>query len=169
MSDKDISRIKVGRDSVGIIGLKSVIEELTEDYASKSDDEVRDAMMERLASGNYIAESARTEYERAFVREFRKALGQPYIEPVPEGIDIKVLGTGCAQCDELERTIMEILAEDNLSASLDHVTDIKDIARYGVMGTPALLINGKVMAVGSVPPRNKIKKWLQGAGPVRRA
>lgn len=169
MSDKDISRIRVGRDSVGIIGLKLVIEELTEEYASKSDDEVRCAMMERLARGNYIAESAKKEYEQAFVREFRKALGQPYVEPVPEGIDIKVLGTGCAQCDELERTIMEILAEDNLSASLDHVTDIKDIARYGVMGTPALLINWKVMAVGSVPPRNKIKKWLQGAGPARRA
>jgi predicted DsbA family dithiol-disulfide isomerase len=43
---------------------------------------------------------------------------------------------------------------------VDHVTDIKEIARYGIMGSPALLINGKAVAVGSVPPRERIKKWL---------
>jgi len=52
------------------------------------------------------------------------------------------------------------MAETNLSADLDHVTDIKEIGRYGIMGNPALIINGKVMSVGRVPPKGKIKEWL---------
>jgi protein-disulfide isomerase len=52
------------------------------------------------------------------------------------------------------------MAETNLSDDLDHVTDIKEIGRYSIMGTPALIINGKVMSVGRVPPKGKIKEWL---------
>ena len=67
------------------------------------------------------------------------------------------------QCS-LERVaaemIMSILAEIQLPASVDHVRDMKEIARYGVMGVPALLINGKVVCTGSVPPKNKLKTWL---------
>jgi len=47
-----------------------------------------------------------------------------------------------------------------LAADFDHEQDIKEIARYGVMGTPALVINGQVKSVGRVPPRDQIKKWL---------
>ena len=75
-------------------------------------------------------------------------------------LEIKVLGMGCAQCHSLTQTVMELLTELNCPANLDHVTDIKEIARYGVMGTPALVINGKIVMVGRVPPRNQLKAWL---------
>ncbi|NTW36062.1 MAG: thioredoxin family protein [Syntrophobacteraceae bacterium] len=78
-------------------------------------------------------------------------------------MDVKVLGTGCTQCHTLTQVIMEVLTELKLPASVDHVMDIKEIARYGIMGSPALLINGKAVAVGSVPPRDRIKKWLTEA------
>jgi protein-disulfide isomerase len=55
---------------------------------------------------------------------------------------------------------MEVLTEIQLAASVEHVTDIKEIARYRVMGSPALVINGKVVAVGSVPSRDKLKTML---------
>jgi len=48
---------------------------------------------------------------------------------------------------------------------LRHVTDANEIGRYGVMGTPALIINGKVVAVGSVPEKKKIQAWLSEAAP----
>ncbi|UCD88297.1 MAG: thioredoxin family protein [Desulfobacterales bacterium] len=76
-------------------------------------------------------------------------------------MEIKVLGPGCDRCDELERVLMEVLAEMDLSADLEHVRDIKELGRYGVMGTPALIINGRVKCVGSVPPRDKIVEWLK--------
>ncbi len=165
MTDKDITQVRIGQYGFGIIGIKRLMEELAETYADKSDAEVAAVMVERLSKDNYIPANVREDYGRAFVREFRKFLGQPYTEDAAAGLDIKVLGMGCPQCHALTQTIMELLTELQLPAGLDHVTDIKEIARYGVMGSPALLINGKVMAVGSVPHKDKIKKWLVEASP----
>jgi protein-disulfide isomerase len=55
---------------------------------------------------------------------------------------------------------MDVMAEINLSADLEHIRDIKEIGTYGVMGMPALILNGKVMSVGRVPPKAKLKEWL---------
>ena len=55
------------------------------------------------------------------------------------------------------------MSEINLIADIEHVRDIKEIGKYGVMGSPALLINGKVKSVGKVPPKNKLKEWLTEA------
>ena len=55
------------------------------------------------------------------------------------------------------------MAEMNLAGELTHVEDVKEIGRYGVMGTPALIINGKVVAVGSVPEKKNIQQWLTEA------
>ena len=78
-------------------------------------------------------------------------------------MEIKVLGPGCVRCEGLERLIMEVMAEMNLAGDIEHVRDIKEITKYGVMGTPGLVINGKVMAVGQVPPKSKIAEWLKEA------
>jgi len=55
------------------------------------------------------------------------------------------------------------MSEINLIADIEHVRDIKEIGKYGVMGSPALLINGKVKSVGKVPPKNKLQEWLKEA------
>ena len=164
MTEKDITRVKIGQFSVGIIGIMQLMEQMTETYTNKSDREVGEFMLAELGKKNYIPGGARDEYGEAFVREFRKSTGRPYTDDSPQGLDVKVLGAGCNQCHQLTRIIMEVLTELELPASVDHVTDIKEIGRYGIMGSPALLINGKAVAVGSVPPRNRIKKWLVEAG-----
>jgi len=56
--------------------------------------------------------------------------------------------------------VRDVMAEMDLAADLTHIDNIKEIGRFGVMGTPALIINGKVVAVGSVPEKKKIKQWL---------
>ncbi|MFZ2445057.1 MAG: thioredoxin family protein [Syntrophobacteraceae bacterium] len=164
MAEKDIAQIKVGKFAVSIIGIQQLMEEMAESHAERPDDEIRSLMLDRLGKSNYIPNSAKADYGKAFVREFRKFLGQPYTEDAPPVLEIKVLGTGCNQCHELSRMIMDVLTELKLSAGFEHVTDIKEIARYGVMGSPALLINGEAVAVGRVPPRDKVKKWLIEAG-----
>ncbi|MBW1706122.1 MAG: thioredoxin family protein [Deltaproteobacteria bacterium] len=78
-------------------------------------------------------------------------------------MEIKVLGPGCAQCDRLEQELMQVMAETGVVADVEHVRNIKEIERYGVMGTPALLINGEVKSVGKVPPKTKLKEWLMQA------
>jgi hypothetical protein len=160
MSEKVITRINVANFGVSIVGIKELMDEMAETHGEKSDREVSEHMLDRLGKDNYIPGKAREDYGRAFVREFRKLMGQPYAEEAPKGLDVKVLGVGCSQCRALTQTIMEILTELQLPAGVDHVTDMKEIARYRVMGAPALIINGKTLAVGSVPPRDRIKKWL---------
>jgi small redox-active disulfide protein 2 len=112
---------------------------------------------------NYIPDRAREEYGKAFLREFKKFLGKPFQDDTLEGLEIKVLGPGCVQCDRLEQELIQVMAETGITADLEHVRDPKEIGEYGVMGTPALIINGQVKSVGRVPPRNKLKEWLQHA------
>jgi small redox-active disulfide protein 2 len=156
----DHSRIRVGDHEVGLIGLNQAIEEIAQSYSDKTDEEVQDALVERLSKKNYIPSSAREDYGKAFVREFRKSLGQPHEEASEGPLRIVVLGPGCFQCDRLEQTVMRVLNEMALPASLEHVTDIKEMAKYGFVRTPALIIKGKVVAKGTVPSVKKIKEWL---------
>ncbi|MFO7866387.1 MAG: thioredoxin family protein [Candidatus Aminicenantes bacterium] len=76
-------------------------------------------------------------------------------------MEIRILGTGCPRCKEVEKRMMNTLAELNAGADVQKVTDIKKIAEYGVMGTPGLVINGKVKASGRIPSPEDIKKWVQ--------
>ena len=160
LDDDDTRQIKIGKHSVGIIGLTHVIEEVAENFAQEPDSKIQTELLSRLSKSNYITDSMRDSYGKAFLREFKKYIGKPYEEEKSEILEIKVLGPGCTQCDMLERVLMEVLPEMNILADLEHVADIKEIGKYGVMGTPALVINGKVMSVGKVPSKEKLKEWL---------
>ncbi|MBW2663960.1 MAG: TM0996/MTH895 family glutaredoxin-like protein [Deltaproteobacteria bacterium] len=88
-------------------------------------------------------------------------MGEPYEEEGSEGLGIKILGPGCPQCNSLENELKEVMTKMNIAADIEHITDIKEIGKYGVMGTPALIINGEVKFVGRLPSRNKIVEWLK--------
>lgn len=163
MTDADVSQVRVGEFAVGIIGLKSVLKDMAVEWTEKPDAQVAAELVKRLSVKNYIAESAKVSYGMAFLREFKKFTGKPYTEEAPNQLEIKILGPGCANCDRLEREVMETVSELDLPAGIDHVRDIREIGSYGVMGSPALIINGKVKAVGRVPMRSEIKKWLMQA------
>lgn len=161
MSTDDYTKIRVGDDDIGIMGLKQAIEEAALSHADKTDAEIQQVLLDNLSARNYMAESALGEYGRAFVREFRKFLGRTYEEPGLQGLSIIVLGPGCSECDRLKQNVMQALTEMDLSASVDHVTDIKEIARYRLASTPALIVNGKPMSVGAVPTVKKIKELIR--------
>ena len=163
MSQEDLTKIRINNQSIGVIGLKHVMKEMAEEYAERADAEVGAELTKRISRKNYVPDRTKEDYGKALLREFKKFLGKPYEEDAPEGLDVKILGPGCAQCNKLEREVMEVVAEMNLAAGVEHVTDIKEIGRYGVMGTPALIINGKVMSVGTVPPKNRIIGWIKEA------
>ena len=163
MSQNDVIQIRVGDSPVGVIGLKIVMEDMAEEYGERPDQEVLEELLSRLGKRNYIPEKVKESYAKAFLREFKKFQGKPYEEETLEGIQIKVLGPGCVQCDRLEQELMLVMAKTGILADIEHVRDIKEIGRYGVMGTPALLINGQVKSVGKVPPKNKLKEWLKEA------
>ncbi len=76
-------------------------------------------------------------------------------------MDIRILGTGCPRCNEVEKRTMNVLAELGVAADVQKVKDIKEIAKYGVFGTPGLVINGKVKSHGRIPSLEEIKSWIQ--------
>ena len=160
MSRDDVTPVRINKQSIGLVGFKQIVEEMAEPFADSSDIEVRDELIRRISRKNYIPDAAKEAYGKALLREFNKFLGRPYEEEAPEGLEVKVLGPGCARCEGLERDVMEVMAEMKLAGAVEHVRDIKEIASYGVMGTPALVVNGKVVSVGKVPSKAKIKKWL---------
>jgi len=67
-----------------------------------------------------------------------------------EGASIKVLGSGCAKCNQLEAATKAALEQLGMDAAIDHVRDFAQIAAYGVMSTPALVVDGKVVSDGKV-------------------
>ncbi|WP_027624904.1 thioredoxin family protein [Clostridium lundense] len=73
---------------------------------------------------------------------------------------IKILGTGCANCKKLEENTREAVQVLGIDATIEKVTEIKDIMSYGVMKTPALVVDGKVKIMGRVPSAEEIKKYL---------
>jgi hypothetical protein len=161
--EKEVTQIRINSHPVGIIGLKQVMEELARDHSGLSDEEIGTEVLKRIAEQNYIPHRARDLYIEAFAREFRKFLGQPGEEKSPEGLHIAVLGPGCAQCSQMEIDVRDVLSEMKLPGELLHVTDVRDIGRYGVMGVPALVISGRVVCVGTMPHKNKIREWLSEA------
>jgi small redox-active disulfide protein 2 len=75
---------------------------------------------------------------------------------------IKVLGTGCANCKTTAQLIEDIAAEKGVPVQVEKVEDIQAIMGYGVMSTPGVVIDGKVVHAGGVPSRDKIAGWLAG-------
>ena len=73
---------------------------------------------------------------------------------------IKVLGTGCANCNTTLKLIEEVAAEKGVAITLSKVEDLPEIMRYGVMSTPGVVVDGKVVHAGGIPPRAKIAGWL---------
>lgn len=76
-------------------------------------------------------------------------------------MEIKVLGPGCARCENLEKEVRNALAEMDVSADLQKIKDIQQIMAYKIMATPALVINDKVKVSGRVPKKDEIKKYIQ--------
>ncbi len=76
-------------------------------------------------------------------------------------MDIKVLGPGCAKCRKTEEVVKEAVSETGTDATVEKVTDLMEIAQYGVFGTPAVVIDGEVKCVGKIPEKEDIKLWLK--------
>lgn len=75
-------------------------------------------------------------------------------------MDIKVLGTGCTNCKNTLALIEQVAQAKGVAVTLQKVEELREIMGYGVMSTPGVVINGKVVHAGGVPSREKIEQWL---------
>lgn len=76
-------------------------------------------------------------------------------------VSVKVLGTGCKKCQTLEAKVRDLVVTNQIDATVEKVTDIQEMVRYGIMMTPGLIINEKVKSFGVIPKDNQIINWLK--------
>lgn len=74
---------------------------------------------------------------------------------------IQILGPGCKKCDQAAERVAAVAAETGADARIEKVTDMMAIAGFGVMSTPAVVVDGEVKCVGKVPARDEIAAWLK--------
>ena len=74
---------------------------------------------------------------------------------------IRILGSGCPKCKLLEENARKAVDELKIKAEIEKVTDVGEIVDYGVMSTPAIVVDGEVKAYGRIPTVEEIKKWLK--------
>jgi len=75
-------------------------------------------------------------------------------------MNIKILGPGCQKCHQTEKIVEEAVSEAGVEAFVEKVTDVLEIAGYGVFGTPAVIIDGEVKSVGKIPSKEDVKSWF---------
>jgi small redox-active disulfide protein 2 len=74
---------------------------------------------------------------------------------------IEILGMGCTRCNTLEQQVRKALEELNVEAEVSKVADLDKISSYGVLMTPGLVINGKVLSSGKLPSMSDLKEWIE--------
>ena len=152
--------IRVGKIQVGLVGLEEAFKKVRR-VSSGNDRKTADMLLSEIKQNNYVSPASEAEYRKALLREYKKYFGEPVeMEETSGGLTIRILGPGCPACDRLEKTVREVLIELSLEADLEHIENLSEIEKAGIIGTPALVINGEVKSIGRVPPRNKIREWL---------
>ncbi|MDZ7337016.1 MAG: thioredoxin family protein [candidate division KSB1 bacterium] len=155
-----VTTVTIGGQPVGLIGVEEAI------AAAKArqftdDEEVKRFLLAAIKAENYVPPQREADYAQALFRLYQKALGVAVAEEESKGLVIRVLGPGCALCERMTADILAILAELGIAADFQHVRDLKEIARFGPIPTPALVINGQVMAAGRAPSRLQLKAMIQ--------
>jgi len=76
-------------------------------------------------------------------------------------LNIKVLGPGCVNCEKLYKLCNEVVSENNLEAQIEKIVDLNKFLEYGVMLTPALIVNNKILIQGKIPTKSTLTHWLK--------
>ena len=79
-------------------------------------------------------------------------------------LNIKVVGSGCPNCEKLAKLCNEVITENNIEAEIEKITDFNQFADLGIMMTPGLLINNIVVSSGKIPSKESITEWILAAG-----
>ncbi|MHB8780934.1 MAG: thioredoxin family protein [Candidatus Geothermincolia bacterium] len=75
-------------------------------------------------------------------------------------MDIKIYGPGCVKCHQMHEMVLQVLAEQGIAADLEYVTDITEISKAGIMRTPTLVVDGKIIVAGRLPKKKEMAKLL---------
>jgi small redox-active disulfide protein 2 len=159
---EEITQIRVGDFTAGVIGLCGIFDEIKQSGAT-TPDLIKKKLVELARRQNYITDEAYKRYAEALWREYRKFLGEKIEDESGAELVIRVLGPGCPACEQLMEDVRSVLAELNLAADLLHVRNPNEIAQFGLVATPALVINNRLKISGRKAQRKQLMHWLSEA------
>ncbi len=166
MNETPLQRtLRIGRVTVGLVGLDVALNRVLADK-KLSDDQAAARVFEEIAARNYVPATAAADYREAIAKEIRRL--RHGAATVADDLVIRILGPGCVSCNNLQKLVIEVMAEMGVAADVFQVHDLDEIGRFGVMRTPALLINGEVKSAGIHPSRAQIEEWLREAIEINR-
>lgn len=154
----EIKKINIKGNQIGIIGLDEVLKS-AKDAQIVEEQSLKDYLLQKVKEQNYVPSSREQDYKDALYREYRRFLGEEVVEE-ESGLVIKILGPGCPSCEQLEKDVHTVVQELNLPADIQHARDLKEISKYGMIPTPGLVINKKLVSTGRVPNKNQLKDWI---------
>lgn len=150
--------LRIGRATVGLIGFDIAVNRLLGETGLDHDEAV-DRLYVEIEKNNYIPAGMEEQYRQALRREYERLKAGRAAEG--QDLVIRVLGPGCVSCNNLQNIVIEVMSGMGLAADVLQVHDLDEIGRFGVMQTPALLINGKVKCAGRLPSSSQIEEWLR--------
>ncbi len=155
--------LRVGTVTVGLLGLDVALTRVMAQPELGTWAAV-DQVYAEIARQNYVPTAAVDKYRQALAREIERLRGGGQ---AGEGghLEVRILGTGCVSCNNLQKVVIEILADKGIAADVFQVHDPDEIGRFGVLQTPALVVNGRVRSVGRLPSRAEIEEWLMESVP----
>lgn len=154
--------LKVGAVSVGLLGLDVALTRILAQPGLTTEAAV-DEVYAEISRRNYVPAAAVGLYRQALAQEIERLRGGQ--ADTRSHLEVRILGTGCVSCNNLQKVVIEIMADQGLAADVFQVHDPDEIGRFGVLQTPALVINGQVKSIGRLPPRAEIEEWLREALP----
>ena len=159
MTEEKVTQVKLCHGSVGIVGLPELLEK-ARNRAFGSDEEIKAFLVEEVKAKNFVARTAEADYAEALFREYKKFIGEALPEEDRGLLEVRILGPGCPRCRNLEEVTRAALAELDVAADLQHVTNLMEIAQYGILATPGLVINGEVKSSGRSLSKEQVKSLI---------
>ncbi len=153
-------QVSIGGNTIGIMGLDGIFEEVGAANL-KNDTAVKQLILDKVKARNYVPPQLEDLYREDLFEEYQVFTGKQKSRTRKPGVpEIRVYGPGCPRCEQLDRLVMEVIARKGLQVDYQYSKDIQEMMKRGVMGTPALVINGKIVTVGRVPGSREVEEFL---------
>jgi len=157
---EEVIQINIGGHRIGIIGLSDVIQDVKQQKL-ENEKEIERLLLEGIKQQNWIPDSKTEEYSQALLREYKKSLGLLVEDEKLAEKFIRILGPGCSACEKMEQDVKSILVELNIAADVQHVRNVNEIAEYGIVRTPSLVINNEIVLNGRSLPKSQLKSLIE--------
>ncbi len=158
-----VTKIEINGSLVGIVGLDACFEEVRS-LGIADGEALAELLFRKIKEENYVPGNMEAGYKEALLVEYRIFAGEIERQnPVPACPRVRLYGSSCFRCERLDELIKDILSKAGIRADYLHVENTRETAQAGVIATPALSVDGRIILAGQVPSPDQLEKMLLAA------